>query len=43
MEKVTVSISNIEQIKSMISNVENKLTELKEAVCELEQMELTVE
>ena len=43
MEKVTVTISNIEQIKSMISNVENKLTELKEAVCELEQMELTVE
>lgn len=43
MEKVTVSISNIDQIKSMISNVEKKLAELKEAVCELEQMELTVE
>lgn len=43
MEKVTVTISNIDQIKSMISNVENKLAELKEAVCELEHMELEIE
>ena len=43
MEKVTVSISNIDQIKSLISNVENKLAELKKAICELEQMELKIE
>lgn len=43
MEKVTISISNIEQVKSLIDNVENKLAELKEAVCELKKMELKIE
>lgn len=41
--ELTVSIANLENIKAQIQKAENKLSELKEAVEELDKMSLEVE
>lgn len=41
--ELTVSIANLENIKAQILKAENKLSELKEAVEELDKMSLEVE
>lgn len=35
--KLTVSLTNIDKLKSAIENTENKLAELREAIDELEK------
>ncbi len=41
--KLTVSLTNIDKLKSAIENTENKLVELREAIDELEKIELEVQ
>ncbi len=40
--KLTVSLTNIDRLKSAIENTENKLAKLRETIDELEKIELEV-
>ncbi|MCM1277171.1 MAG: hypothetical protein NC299_17745 [Lachnospiraceae bacterium] len=41
--KLTVTMENADKLKSAVNNVENKLAELREAIDELENINLEVQ